>query len=244
MSGTVFAPAFSLAYQKSPILLTGGLAATIGNSIGSAVGGNIGGALSAAVGGALPLITFLEGASLLGNLLAGSLPTNSFADFLVIPSSKLISQQIGHYPFANQNVAANAVIAEPLTVSVRMDCPAGGPGTYVAKLAVLTALQAALTSHNASGGLYTILTPSFIYTNCIMTALTDVSGAGSNQVQYQWMFDFEQPLVTLAAAQQAYSSLMNKIASGTQVTDAVPAWTSPGNAGPAVPVSSGFGSGP
>jgi hypothetical protein len=106
---------------------------------------------------------------------------------------------------------------------------------------VLTALQAALSAHNASGGLYTILTPSFIYTNCIMTALTDISGAGSNQVQYQWLFDFEQPLVTLQAAQQAYSSMLNKIASGTQMTGA-PAWTAPGNAGPVVPVSTGSSS--
>jgi hypothetical protein len=235
MSGALFAPVFQAAYQLSPILLTGGLAASIGSSIGSAIGGGVGGAIGSAIGGALPLITFTEGASLLGNLLAGAAPTQPFANFTVIPSGKLISQQIGRYPFANQNVAANAVIAEPLTVAVRMDCPAGDPGTYVAKLAVLTALQAALTAHNASGGLYTILTPSFIYTNCIMTTLTDVSGAGSNQVQYQWLFEFEQPLVTLAAAQQAYSALINKIGGGTQISG-LPAWTSPSNAGPAVPV--------
>jgi hypothetical protein len=238
MSGSLFAAGFKGAYQLSPILLTGGLASQIGSSIGGAIGGDIGGALSSGIGGALPLILFTEGASLLGNLASGAAPTQPFANFTVIPSGKLIAQQIGHYPFANQSVASNAVITEPLTVSVRMDCPAADPGTYVAKLAVLTALQAALTTHNASGGLYTILTPGFVYVNCIMTALTDISGAGSNQVQYQWLFDFEQPLVTLAAAQQAYGALMNKIAGGTQISGA-PAWTAPGNAGPAVAVQGG-----
>ena len=242
MSGGLFSAAFAGAYQISPILLTGGLAASIGNSVSSAIGGGVGNAIGSAIGGALPLITFTEGVSLIGNLLAGSGPTQAFANFTVIPSGKLISQQIGHYPFANQSVAANAVIAEPLTVAVRMDCPAADAGTYVAKLAVLTALQAALTSHNASGGLYTILTPSFIYANCIMTSLTDISGAGSNQVQYQWLFEFEQPLVTIQAATQAYNSLMNKVASGTQVTG-TPAWTSPANAGPAAPVTGAGGSG-
>jgi hypothetical protein len=212
MSGALFQPLFTLAYQVSPIILVGGLAS--------------------AMGGMLPIVCLTEGVSLVTGAIAGEFPSSLsdfFAQFTVIPSARLIAQQIGHYPFANQSVAANAVIAEPLTVSVRMDCPAKGPGEYVAKLAVLTALQAALSAHNASGGLYTIMTPGFIYTNCIMLDLTDISGAGSNQTQYQWLFNFEQPLVTLSAAQQIYSSLLNKIGNGTQL-GGTPAWSSPDNA--------------
>ena len=208
MSGSVFSAAATFGYQISPILLTGGLAASV-------------------PGGLLPIITFTEGVSLITGLVAGTFPTSLdqfFAQFIVIPSGKLISQQIAHYPFANQQVAANAVITEPLTVSVRMDCPANAPGSYATKLAVLTALQAALSTHNAAGGLYTIATPSFIYTNCILKELTDISGGASAQVQYQWQFDFEQPLVTLQAAQQAYSGLLNKINGGTQIS-ALPAWS-------------------
>ena len=220
MSGSIFAPLFALGYQISPIILVGGLAQNV-------------------PGGMLPIIALTEGVSLITGAIAGEFPTSFddfFAQFTVIPGNRLIIQNIGHYPFANQAVAANAVITEPLTVSVRMDCPAKGPGEYVAKLAILTALQAALSAHNAAGGLYTIATPAFIWTNCIMTALTDTSGGDSRQVQYQWTFDFEQPLVTLQAAQQAYSSLMNKIASGTQTTDDPPAWSSPETAA-ASPVS-------
>jgi hypothetical protein len=236
VSASILSPVFAAAYEISPIFLTGGIAATIGSAAGSAFGGSIGAGVSSVIGGALPLIAFTEGVDFLAAALAGGLPSSPFARFTVIPSGKLISQQIAHYPFANQAVAANAVITEPLTVSVRMDCPAAEPGAYVSKLAVMTALQAALSAHNASGGLYTVLTPSFPYVNLIMTAFTDISGSGSNQVQYQWQFDFEQPLVTLAAAQQAYSSLLNKFSGGTQITG-MPSWTAPGNVGPAVPVS-------
>jgi hypothetical protein len=209
MSGALFAPLFQLGYQCSPIILVGGLAQNIPGQM-------------------LPIVCITEGISLLTGALAGNFPTSMddfFAQFTVVPSGRLITQQIGHYAFANQAVAANATVTEPLTVSVRMDCPAKGAGEYVAKLAVLTALQAALSAHNSAGGLYTIATPSFIYTNCIMTTLTDISGGVSAQVQYQWQFDFEQPLVRLQAAQQAYSALLNKIAGGTQISD--PAWSSP-----------------
>lgn len=224
MSGSIFAPLATLGYQISPIILVGGLAQDI-------------------PGNMLPLIAFTEGVSLITGLLGGSLPTNFsdfFAQFIVIPSGKLISQQIAHYPFANQQVAANAVITDPLTVSVRMDCPANAPGSYATKLAVLTALQAALSAHNAAGGLYTIATPSFIYTNCILKELTDISGGSSAQVQYQWQFDFEQPLVTLQAAQQAYSALLNKINGGTQIAGA-PAWSGPAISASSPATSGGIG---
>lgn len=210
MSGSIFQTAFQLGYQISPIILTGGIAASVPGQM-------------------LPIVSITEGVSLIAGLLSGSFPTSLdqfFAQFTVIPSGSLITQQIGHYPFANQQVASNAVITLPLKVSVRMDCPANSPGSYVSKLATLTALQAALSAHNSSGGLYTIATPSFIYTNCLMENLTDISGGGSNQVQYQWQFDFEQPLVTLQAAQQAYSALLNNVASGTQTTS-TPTWSSP-----------------
>ncbi len=209
MSGSTFQTLFRLGYSISPIILVGGIARDVPENM-------------------LPIITITEGASLLTGILTGSFPSSLddfFAQFTVLPSGNLIRQSIGHYPFANQAVASNAVIAEPLSISVRMDCPANTRGSYVSKLAVLTSLQAALAAHNASGGLYTIATPSFIYPNCIMSALTDISGSGSAQVQYQWQFDFEQPLVTLSAAQQVYSALINKITQGTQI-NGLPTWSS------------------
>ena len=212
ISSQIFGTAFKLGYQISPIILTGGIAAGFG--------------------GLLPIAMITEGVSGLIGLIGGNFPTSLddfFAQFTVLPGGSLIEQDLGRYPFANQATAANAVITEPLTLSVRMDCPANNNGGYVSKLATLTALQAALSSHNASGGLYTVATPGFIYENLLMRRLSDISGAGSKQVQYQWQFDFEQPLVTLQAAQQVYSSLLNKIAGGTQISG-IPSWSSVTNA--------------
>lgn len=212
LSSQIFGTIFTLGYQISPIILTGGIANEIG--------------------GILPIAVITEGVGGLVGLLGGNFPTSLssfFAQFMVLPGGTLINQDLGRYPFANQATAANATITEPLTVSIRMDCPANNNGGYVSKIATLTALQAALSAHNASGGLYTIATPGFFYPNCILKTVTDISGAGSKQVQYQWQFDFEQPLVTLQAAQQVYSSLINKIAGGTQISG-VPSWSSITNA--------------
>ena len=208
MSGFVRS-SWRLGFQTSPIILVGGLAAGVPGQM-------------------LPIIVLTEGASIISGALTGDLPSSLdafFAQFTPIPSGSLIEQDIAHYPFANQQVAANAVITEPLRIAMRMDCPAKEPGDYVNKLAVLTALQAALSAHNAAGGLYTVATPSFIYVNCILRRLTDISGAQSNQVQYQWLYEFEQPLVTVQAGQQAYGNLLQKIAQGTQLTSA-PTWSS------------------
>jgi hypothetical protein len=211
ISSQVFGTIFKLGYQISPIILTGGIATD--------------------VGGILPIVALTEGVSAIMGLLGGNIPTSLddfFANFIVLPGGTLIEQDLGRYPFANQATAANAVITDPLTVSVRMDCPANNSGGYVSKLATLTALQAALSAHNAAGGLYTVATPGFIYENLLMRRLSDISGAGSKQVQYQWQFDFEQPLVTLQAAQQLYSSLINKITGGTQLSGIL-SWSSISN---------------
>jgi hypothetical protein len=211
LSSQIFGTVFKLGYQISPIILTGGIATDLG--------------------GVLPIAVLTEGVSALVGLIGGNFPTSLddfFAQFIVMPGGTLIEQDLGRYPFANQATAANAVITDPLTVSIRMDCPANNNGGYVSKLATLTALQAALSAHNAAGGLYTVATPGFIYPNLLMRKLTDISGSGSKQVQYQWQFDFEQPLVTLQAAQQVYSSLINKIAGGTQISG-IPSWSSISN---------------
>ncbi len=230
MSGSIFRSIFQLGFQASPIVLTGGVAAGVPGQM-------------------LPIMVITEGVSIVAGALSGSFPTSLdqlFAQFTVIPNATLISQVIAHYPLANQAVASNAVITQPLKVSVRMDCPANSNGAYVTKIATLTALQAVLSAHNASGGLYTVVTPSLIYTNCLLENLSDISSSESRQVQYQWQFDFEQPLVTLQAAQQAYSGLLNKISSGTQMSS-TPSWSGPdasaggssGNASSAVVSGSG-----
>src|SRR5690242_11026591 len=94
------------------------------------------GIASAIPGQMLPIISITEAINFTAGLLSGGAGTdlsdpnldNFFANFEPIPGARLISQQVGHYPFANQAVAANAVIPQPLPVSLLMKCPARPPG--------------------------------------------------------------------------------------------------------------------
>lgn len=223
--------AYQLQYQISPIILTGGIA-------------------SGVAGGLIPFVNISNAVSFVGGLLSGGTLTSldeSFAYFQPLPQSTLIEQDIGEYPFANQTTAANAVIQKPLHISMLMICPAGAGGGYSSKSVVMQSIQTTVNQHNTSGGLYTILTPNFAYTNCVMRALVDVSGSGTHQVQWMYRWDFEQPLVTLQAAEQAYNAQMGQIAGnmpgGTSGTGAANlTGTTVGGMAPAAIPSTGQGS--
>jgi hypothetical protein len=209
MGQPLAASAYDLAFQVSPIILVGGIAA---NSIG----------------GMLPIIA-LGGQALSaiqGALTSGVSADAFFARYVPVPGSTLVNQSVATFPFANQSVAANATIQNPLNISLRMIAPVNDTAGYLTKLAILTALQSSLVAHNAAGGRYHIATPGYIYTNCLMMQMTDVTGGGTKQQQIEYQIDFTQPLVTQAQATQAYSALMGKLASGAQVSAPTSAGTS------------------
>lgn len=200
----VSAAAYSwgLTYQISPIIL-------------------VGGAASAIPGGMLPIIALSQAPDFVDGLLGGSdLP--SLNDYLLqfhpLQGGTLIDQKIGMYPFANQQVAANAIIQEPLVISMLMIISAKPYiAGYLTKSAVIAGLVATLASHNNSGGLYTVATPAYMYTNLVMLSMRDVSRNDSKQPQNAYQLDFIQPLVTLQQAQQAQQQLnstMSQINSG------------------------------
>lgn len=200
---------FELAYVISPIILTGGLAQNMG--------------------GSLPIVALTDAAAYSETILAGpSLKqlNQFFAKFQLLPGHTLIDQSIGTYPFANQTVAANAVIAQPLKISFLMICPANENNSYAGKQAIITALQASLLQHNFSGGTYILKTPSYIFTNCVMSGpgLRDASNTESNQPQNTFQLDFIKPLITLNDAQAAQNSLMNAMSNGTQI-NGQPTWS-------------------
>jgi len=188
--------AYNQAFQVSPIILVGGIVAN-------------------AQGGALPITSFL--------------PTPTTPDdvilFVPLPGGTLVNNTVGMYPFANQQVAANAIIEQPLTISYVMIAPVRDPGGYTTKTAILTSLATSLQNHNAAGGLYNCATPAYLYNNCIMTGMTEVPGGETKQQQTRWQLDFIQPIVTQAAAAAAQSKLMSKLTAGSQVNN--PTWTNP-----------------
>lgn len=194
---------FKLAYQISPIILTDGIAGANGAGV---------------PGGMLPIVALTEAANFISGLLHGSVGLDLdqfFAQFTPMAGSTLIDNSIGHFPFANQTVAANAVITNPLRVSLRMDCPVQKAGGYTVKLATFTALRAALTKHISLGGTFIVITPSKLYLNCLLVSLKDVTNGSGKQPQVTWQWDFEQPLITLDQAAGAQNAQMSKITNGT-----------------------------
>jgi len=197
---------FQLNYQVCPIMLTHGLAENV-------------------EGGMLPIISLTNPDNFSGGLLsnAGDLGLDDFFAQYIPLDASLADQDAALYPYANQSVAANAVIENPLAVSLRMICPVRESGGYSLLLATMTNLQAQLTKHNLSGGTYTIATPSFIFTDCLLKLLKQTS-AGPAQAQSEWRWDFIQPLLTLSQAVQSQNNLMNKITAATAFKSQ-PAWS-------------------
>lgn len=195
---SILSSVFKLSYQISPVILVDGLASLI-------------------PGGMLPIVTLTEGTNFITGLLTGRAPKSLddfYAHWRPLSGTQFVRQEIGSYPFANQAVAANATIQQPLPVSMLMACPARGDGAYLSKLMTMQSLFAAINQHNNSGGTYAIAMPSGLITGLILRSITDVSGDDAGQVQSMFRWDFEKPLISDAQAQQALSSLMSKLSGG------------------------------
>jgi hypothetical protein len=113
-----------------------------------------------------------------------------------------------------------------------MICPVNTEAGYYTKLATMTAMKMAFDQHNNSGGTYSIMTLSYIYTNCVMVGMRDVGAEGTKQVQVEWQIDFMKPLISLADATQTYNNAMGQVNSGVQTNGqpSGPSATSPGPA--------------
>jgi hypothetical protein len=244
---------WKLAYGISPIIFVGGIAAnmpggqmpiiSITDAAAFAAGpiAQIEASVSVQIGGVS--IGASVGASI-GDDQGDPGLDGYFASYEPLPGGTLEDFEYGRYPFANQSVAANAVIQEPLAVSLLMICPVKGDQTWQEHLSTITALQSAMSQHAALGGSYSVATPKFPYTNGLLTKFADVTAGEGLQPQSRWQLDFFFPLITLQQAQAAQNGLMSKLTSGTQlpgsvggataalqsVVGALPAGLSPGGA--------------
>lgn len=193
---------FKLPYELSPIFFVDGIAANIPGAI-------------------LPIISITQGSDFADGILSSGdqLDLNNYNfNFQPLPGATLAANQLGEYPFANQAVAANAIIAQPTNISLLMLAPARGDGAYGNKVAVFQALVSAITQHTALGGTYNVATPSYLYLDLILTALQDVSDGDPKRVQDHWRWDFRKPLLSLQDAQAAQNNLMTKLSNQTPVT--------------------------
>ncbi|MGQ3662121.1 hypothetical protein [Citrobacter braakii] len=220
MALNFFGQAFRLAFEISPIILVDGFAADI-------------------PGGMMPIAVLTEGLSVVNGLLHGDIGSGPTAHFTPMAGTTLIQQDIGDLNFYNMATAANAVINKPNRVVMQMLRPASTQdGGYATKGMAFTALKMVLDSHNQSGGSYIVMTPSFIYTGCLLKSLVDVSGFSSQnkQVQQTWQFEFVQPLLTITQLESRLSGVMKKFEEGTPSTGAaVGAWNDPVDLMPSIP---------
>lgn len=190
---------FKRTFELSPITLVGGIAGGI-------------------PGGVLPVSALLPGGAILAGA-AGDLDS-AFAYFQPLPGSSLIDNALGEYPFANLAVAANAIVKQPLMVSMLMTIPVKSGFSYPQKLAVMKALQNTLANHCASGGTFIVATPSYYYNNCILVGLHDISAGETGQAQYSWKWDFRRPLLSAEGASPGLNSFMAALSSGAMAPEA------------------------
>ena len=244
MPGPLGLNIFQLAYQVSPIFLKGGIATDAPTAQGLPIinitdSADFDGLLSdlrsdfGPANLAKRLFAQLAPVGVGGGLLSAGVDRllsssqsinldEFFAQYIPI-NATLVDNSIATYPFANQEIAANAVIVNPLTVSLRMICPVRGSGGYANLMSTMSSLKTLLAQHTNLGGRYTVATPSCFYEECLLQRLVQISG-GPKQAQSEWRWDFIQPLLTLQQAAGAQSNFMQKVTNATAWQSA-PTWS-------------------
>lgn len=139
-------------------------------------------------------------------------PNDYFAHFKVMSGGSLQDWGLAEYPFASMAMAANAVLQNPLKVSLIMYCPAQtNQNTYTAKSATITSLKYALDNHITNGGYFEVQTPAFTYSNCLLVSLRDITVQGDKQVQSMYQWDFSAPLILPSQTENVMNNLYQKL---------------------------------
>lgn len=202
MSDVSFRTIYDLSFQVSPIILTGG-------------------SIAGVPGAALPIIALIGELAGFGQgyLTSNKLTLDDFSyRWVPMAGTTVLNNSVAVYPFANQHVAANAYIEEPLNLSLEMIAPVKDTAGYLTKLALFTALRNACYAHITAGGTFGIATPSYIFTDCLLTSIVDITGGDTHQQQVRWRWDFFKPLITQSQAQAAKNGLIQALSGGQQVT--------------------------
>lgn len=204
---------YRLGFEISPVILCNGVAEAI-------------------PGGMLPIVALTQSASFVTGLIGGAINLTDldkyFCHWRPVQGSTMADYDIARHPFANQTVAANALLAQPLRVSLMMDAPVNENTGAMTKLVTLSSLQAVLQAHANLGGTYIVATPSLIYNNCILKTVKDSSTGNDPLPQRSWLWDFEQPLITTTDADRAVTNFLKRIDAGDP--NKAPSWTNTASA--------------
>ncbi|EAA4682746.1 hypothetical protein DC627_02315 [Salmonella enterica] len=102
---------YKLGFEISPVILCDGVAQSI-------------------PGGMLPIVALTQSASYVSGLMGGAIELTDldkyFCHWRAAPGGTMVDYDIGRYPFANQAVAANALLSQPLRIPMLMDAPVSG----------------------------------------------------------------------------------------------------------------------
>jgi hypothetical protein len=219
--------AYKVRYQIAPIVLIAGIAQNIPGGMMSILGLSNPNLLPLGLQGQANLLSALNiaNANVAGTAGNATNFTNfddAFGAFTVMPGGTLCANTVPKYPLADMTLAANAIVRDPITVSLIWDTPMRGINAWDVKLATMQALKATLDLHNNMGGRYGVMTPAFYYDNLILTSLTDNSRGGSPLPQNAWRFDFERPMVIattdITGLTGAQSILVGKLTAGLPTT--------------------------
>jgi len=188
--------AYELAYIRSPIILVDGIAKF--------------------QGGYMPIIElteFLNVLSIIENTVTiGNPLKDMYGAFQVQGGTTLLQYSNAEYPFQNAATAVNYQMKQPNQIVFEMLTPFKKSMDLFNQLPIMTVLIQALERHRALGGYYMLLTPSKVYTSCLLNGITQVDYAAGEQLQMAWMWAFSEPLLTEEAVEKAYNDTMDKIA--------------------------------
>jgi hypothetical protein len=201
---------FQLSYQVCPIVLIAGIAGTgvlpISNILNPQAGAELQATTSSNINGSTST-ALTDGQAF---------DAFTFGSFRVLPGGSLMDNENAKYPLATMAVAANAIVTNPLRLAIEMVTPASASVSLSQRLSIFTALKNTLDNHIAAGGYFNVATPAYIYTNCLLLNLVDSSDVPDGaQTQVRWVWNFEQPLITLQQAQVAINTAMGKVAGQT-----------------------------
>ncbi|GBQ08755.1 hypothetical protein [Saccharibacter floricola] len=191
-----------LAYVNSPILLTDGIANKMGGTVPIMFYTQLVGTLNGLISGAVR-----------GNVNLPNLD-NTWCHWQNVQGNTLIDNTPAQYPYANQTVAANALVTNPTNISMQMICPPRGPGAMLTKILTIQSLVSLLNKHCQLGGYFNIITPGQFYTKMLLTNVADSSPHADTQPAVQYTFKFTRPLTQKNEAAQKMSTLMTKASGG------------------------------
>lgn len=203
-------------YEINPIILTGGIATGDGLKISDLLGYDTikkSSEIARDADGNMFLDRF--GSPVNKQTQTAATATKPFAYFKILDGTQQLSYSVAEHPVYNLETAATAVMRNPLTIQFLMIILASADYPKDKQHDRMTKFIDQLRLHTKKGGLFTLATPFYPYTN---TIVTEIAQANIEDVKYGLQnglhLTFRKPLVDLEDAKNAYNEQMDRLDKG------------------------------